>query len=231
MQNLPITTTGQAIHTTRRVVLDALRAAGQASINQLAESLGIKGITIRHHLAGLQAEGLVEVEEKRQSVGRPVHVYRLTDQAESLFPQKYHELVERLLDQVKQTFPPETVERLIASLAASVADDVKREFEHLPPEERQRRLIELLAREGFMARWRHTDEGLKLVEYHCPYYRVGQRHPEICRIDETLIRVAMNSEVSKEACLLSGDPACTFVVTSNPIEVSSSQSLSVFQVE
>src|SRR5262245_29934910 len=66
---------GQAIHTTRRAVLDALRASGQASINELAEGIGVKAITIRHHLNGLQAEGLVEVEEKRQSVGRPLHVY------------------------------------------------------------------------------------------------------------------------------------------------------------
>jgi len=215
-----MTATGQAIHTTRRAVLDALRATGQASINQLSESLGLKPITVRHHLAGLQAEGLVEVDEKRQSVGRPVHVYRLTPQADALFPQKYHELVERLLDQLKQNFPPETVEMLFTSLAASVAEDVRREFEQLAPEERQIHLIDLLAREGFMARWSYTDQGVKLVEYHCPYFRVGQRHPEICRIDETLIRVAMNSDVAKETCLLSGDPACTFVVASSVVEVS-----------
>ena len=213
MQNNTLTAGGQAIHTTRRSVLDALRASGQASINELADTIGVKAITIRHHLNALQAEGLVEVEEKRQSVGRPLHVYRLTAQADSLFPQKYHELAERLLDQVKQTFPPETVETLINSLATSLAEDVRREFESLPTEERQRRLIDRLAQEGFLARWRHGTDGLELVEYHCPYFRVGQRHPEICQIDETLIRVAMNSDVSKEACLLSGDPACTFVIT------------------
>ncbi len=231
MQNLPLTTSGQIIHTTRRAVLDALRAAGQATINQLAASVGVKAITIRHHLSALQAEGLVEVEEKRQTVGRPVHLYRLTSQADDLFPQRYHELVERLLDQVKQTFPPETVEMLINSLAASVADNVRLEFQQLPPEERQRHLIDLLAREGFMARWRHTEDGMELVEYHCPYYRVGQRHPEICRIDETLIRVAMNSDVAKEACLLSGDPACTFVITSGQNEVSSQKRLDAFPIE
>ena len=64
-----------------------------------------------------------------------------------------------------------------------------------------------------MAQWRRTDAGVELVEYHCPYYAVGQRHPEICQIDEELIRVALKAQVAKEACLLTGDPACKFVLT------------------
>lgn len=204
--------TAASPHSTRRATLEALRAVGQATVGQLAEIVGVKDITIRHHLTGLQAEGLVEVEERRQAVGRPLHVYRLTEQAESLFPQKYHVLVERLLDQVKSNLPPETVEMLINSLAQSLAEDVRREFERVPAAKRMSRLIEFLAREGFLAQWQRTTDGLQLVEYHCPYYFVGQRHPEICQIDEAMIRVALNSEVAKEACLLSGDPACKFVL-------------------
>ena len=42
-----------------------------------------------------------------------------------------------------------------------------------------------------------------------------QRHPDICQIDEELIRVALKAQVAKEACLLTGDPACKFVLTSD----------------
>ena len=98
MQNqMMITPNGQALHTTRRSVLEALRSAGTATVAQLAEMVGVKGITIRHHLNALLAEGLVDAEEKRQAVGRPIYMYRLTTEAENLFPQKYHQLVERLL--------------------------------------------------------------------------------------------------------------------------------------
>jgi len=214
MQNQTmLTPNGQALHNTRRAVLEALRSAGMATVAELAEIVGVKAITIRHHLNALLAEGLVEAEEKRQTVGRPIYVYHLTADAENLFPQKYHQLVERLLDQVKLSLPPETVEMLIKSLATSLAEEFRMEFENLPEPDRLNRLIDLLAREGFMAKWRRTEAGVELVEYHCPYYAVGQRHPEICQIDEELIRVALKAQVAKEACLLTGDPACKFVLT------------------
>ena len=203
----------QAPHSTRRAVLEALRTANAATVAQLSEMVGVKAITIRHHLNGLLAEGLVEVEERRQTVGRPIYVYRLSPDAESLFPQKYHQLVERLLDQVKLSLPPETVDMLIKSLAKSLAAELQVDFDRLPEPERLNRLIDLLAREGFMAQWRRTENGVELVEYHCPYYAVGQRHPEFCQIDEELIRVALKAQVAKEACLLTGDPACKFLLT------------------
>jgi predicted ArsR family transcriptional regulator len=216
-----ITLSGQALHTTRRAVLEALKSVGAATVAQLSEIVGVKAITIRHHLNVLLAEKLVEAEEKRQTVGRPLYSYRLTPEAENLFPQKYHQLVERLLDQVKASLPPDTVDMLIKSLALSLAEGFRRDFEQLPEADRLNRLIELLAGEGFMAQWRRTEDGLELVEYHCPYYAVGQRHPEICQIDEELIRVALHAQVAKESCLLSGDSACKFVLTGGENALSS----------
>jgi predicted ArsR family transcriptional regulator len=205
--------TAQPIQHTRKAVLDTLRSLGHATVNQLAEAIGVKAITIRHHLVALQAEGLIAVEEKRQTVGRPAHIYSLNSEAETLFPQRYYHLVERLLDQVKAQLPPETVAQLIDSLANAFADDIRRELESLPSDQRMSRLIELLAREGFMAQWQRTDDGLALVEYHCPYFAVSQRHPEICQIDERLIRVALDAKVAKESCLLAGDSACKFILS------------------
>lgn len=213
LKQMSINPNSQAPHSTRRAVLEALRSANAATVAQLSEIVGVKAITIRHHLNGLLAEGLVEVEERRQTVGRPIYVYHLSPEAENLFPQKYHQLVERLLDQVKLSLPPDTVDMLIKSLATSLAEEFRGEFEALPEPERLNHLIELLGREGFMAQWRRTENGVELVEYHCPYYAVGQRHPEICQIDEELIRVALKAQVAKEACLLTGDPACKFLLT------------------
>jgi predicted ArsR family transcriptional regulator len=73
-------------------------------------------------------------------------------------------------------------------------------------------LIEVLTQEGFLAKWQQTDDGLQLVKYHCPYYRVSQHHPEVCQIGEVLIQVAMNADVEKEACVLTGDSVCRFVL-------------------
>ena len=202
----------ETMRSTRLLVLQNLRKMGQATASQLADQVGVKTVNVRHHLNALQAEGLVSMEEERQQVGRLRHVYRLTQKAHDLFPQKYHRLVELLLAQIKKDFPPEMVEALINSLADEMADEMRAEFEDLPQEERMVHLIEVLTQEGFLAKWQQTDDGLQLVKYHCPYYRVSQHHPEVCQIGEVLIQVAMNADVEKEACVLTGDSVYRFVL-------------------
>jgi predicted ArsR family transcriptional regulator len=208
-------------NSTRQAIIEALKTAGQATVNQLSETVGISPATIRHHLNVLLADGLVSQEDKRQDVGRPVHVYCLTVQAENLFPHQYHRLVERLLAQVKETLSSETVQMLLDSLAASLIDERQQELGQGTIEERMNRLVALLAQEGFLAEWERSDQELRLIGYHCPYYFVGQHHPEICQIDETMIRLALGPEVAKETCLLDGDSACQFVLRNDQSAVSS----------
>ena len=66
---------------TRDSILRTLRTRGPRAISELAKDFGITAASIRHHLAALQAEGLVEAKEVRHGVGRPHLAYRLTDAA------------------------------------------------------------------------------------------------------------------------------------------------------
>ncbi|MGB4677299.1 MAG: ArsR family transcriptional regulator, partial [Aggregatilineales bacterium] len=143
---------GTNTDSTRWSVIKALRACGGATVTELAEMVGVKPVTIRHHLISLQAEGLVDVTMKRHGVGRPSHFYRLTRKADRLFPHSYHVLVDRLLGEIKENFPPETVNMLIDSLADSMASDVRRQFADLPPEERRARLVEWMEEHGLTVR-------------------------------------------------------------------------------
>lgn len=204
---------GTNTDSTRWSVIKALRACGGATVTELAEMVGVKPVTIRHHLISLQAEGLVDVTMKRHGVGRPSHFYRLTRKADRLFPHSYHVLVDRLLGEIKENFPPETVNMLIESLADSMASDVRREVADLPPEERRARLVEWMEAHGLTVRWRQSEDGLlQLVKYHCPYYAVGDDHPELCRIDEAMVSAVIDAAVKRSGCLLSGDPACALVL-------------------
>lgn len=69
------------MHDTRRAVLDLIGKQDRITVSALAESLGMAPITVRYHLNSLQAEGLVRVALQRQDVGRPKHVYSLTERA------------------------------------------------------------------------------------------------------------------------------------------------------
>ncbi|MFN7210425.1 MAG: helix-turn-helix domain-containing protein [Aggregatilineales bacterium] len=90
---------------TRLAVLQAIRAQGQATVASLAQALGISPIAVRHHLTSLQAEGLLNVSLARQTVGRPKHVYSLTEAAQRHLAPAQRTFAERLLDESRLGCP------------------------------------------------------------------------------------------------------------------------------
>jgi predicted ArsR family transcriptional regulator len=46
---------------------------------------------------------------------------------------------------------------------------------------------------------------------------VGQNHPEVCSVDQTLISTILEVPATKIQCMLHGDAHCTYVIPSNLI--------------
>jgi predicted ArsR family transcriptional regulator len=199
------------MHDTRQAVIELIRTQRQATVTSLAEALDVSPITIRHHLAMLQGEGLIKVEAERHHVGRPKHIYTLTEAAQRYFPNQYHVLTERLLDELKARLPADQVALIIDGMAASVAARYNTGRLDGTLEERLHNLAEVLGEEGFMAEIKRVDGTLVLTEMNCPYMYIGQRHPEVCRIDRALIQEMLdNVEVEQTACVLHGATSCVF---------------------
>src|SRR5690242_5770333 len=137
------------MHATRQAILDTLNTHPNATVNDLADVVGVKSITVRHHLNALLADGLVIMEEQRQAVGRPLHVFALSQAGRALYPHRYTLWISNLLEQLTETLAPSAVEHLIDALIKNVAEDAHAEFADLQPRQRMRRLIELLTQQGF----------------------------------------------------------------------------------
>ena len=208
------------MNTTREQLLRAIQSRGQATIVELAETLGISVVSIRHHLSTLQAEGLVQSVEVRRGAqaGRPHLVYSPTQAALERFPTKYVRLSERLLDELKASLPPAVIENIFAQMAQGVVAEYSPKLAGKSVEEKMELLVSMLGEEGFLAEWNRSGETISLTEYNCPYIRIGQRHPEICAIDETMIRQVLDAVVEKTTCVLNGAERCVFVITPNQTE-------------
>src|SRR5512136_3357534 len=112
-----------AIQDTRWGILQHLRESGQASAQELSKILGMSPVNIHYHLNVLQREGLVEPQAVRRSIGRPHYVYSLRDSARELFPQAYHRLADRLLDDLKARLTEQEVSDLFARIAHDIASE------------------------------------------------------------------------------------------------------------
>jgi len=197
---------------TKDKILQTLLGHPKITINDIAESVGINPISVRHHLTNLQMEGLIAAEEERHGVGRPRLVYSLTEDGMERFPTKYLRLTTRLLTQMKESMPALAVAKMFSQIAEEMANEYSEQMKGLSMEERLDFVKEMLAQEGFTVEWEKKDGDYQIHEISCPYYQIGIAHPEVCTVDQTLISKMLALPASKVQCILDGSAHCTYVV-------------------
>ena len=134
-------------------------------------------------------------------------------------------LAERLLDELKATLAPDQVAALIDRMAAHMAARYGSVPIRGTLEDRLHQLMDVLGEEGFRAAVRRVGETTVLTEIDCPYVYVGQRHPEVCRIDHTIIESILGMDVQRTSCVLKGDRSCTFSIAQDDSTVAAGNPL------
>lgn len=199
---------------TRQVILRALKTSGGASIAELADHASVSPVSVRHHLSSLQADGLVTVRtEQRRSVGRPRHIYSLSESGEELFPRQYLGLAKRLLEQVKANVSPEIVAQLFESMAEDILSRYHTRLEGASQAERLELLTEILESEGFVVSWEERGGKLVVTGHSCPYRNLGREHRDVCSIDHILISKVLGAPAKRTSCRLLGADQCAYTVS------------------
>jgi signal-transduction protein with cAMP-binding, CBS, and nucleotidyltransferase domain len=69
----------KALSTMIRLRIAELLSTRYMGVEQIAEEIGVKAITVRHHLDVLRRSGIIEIEEVHGKVGRPRALFKATD--------------------------------------------------------------------------------------------------------------------------------------------------------
>ena len=200
------------MNNTRYRILETLLNNPKSTINELAQAVKINAISVRHHLASLQAEGLIISEEERHGVGRPRQVYALTEKGIERFPTRYLDFTDRLIEQLKETLPDAIVKQLFIDIATKISKVYADRVESMPLEQRLSYIKDELSREGFSMTWEKVGNEYHLHEITCPYYYLSQTHPEICLVDQVLFSRLLSIPVTKIKSISHGDQRCTYVI-------------------
>jgi DeoR family transcriptional regulator, suf operon transcriptional repressor len=197
---------------TRDRILKTLLTHPQSTINALAKSVDINAISVRHHLANLQAERLVEASEERHGVGRPRLVYSLTEKGIEKFPTRYLNLTNKLLDQLNKSLPDETIQEIFYGLAS---DTIEKHIDTVTSassmEEKLDLTIEILNQEGFSVEWERVGDQYAIHSTTCPYHQISQKHPEICIIDKTILSQLLSVPLAQNNCIANGEKRCSYI--------------------
>src|SRR5919206_1888289 len=199
---------------TRRAITKLLKTDGPIDSAQLAQRLGLTAMAVRQHLYALQREGLVTSEERPVPIGRPAKFWRLTREADRLFPEAYAELSVALIDSVKDAFGDEGLERVLTSRCARQKTDYKKRIR--PGDSLERKLQELAkvrSEEGYMAEVRREADGsYLLVENHCPICAAANACQGFCTTELDLFRSVLGPGVAVERAehIIRGDQRCVY---------------------
>jgi predicted ArsR family transcriptional regulator len=201
---------------TRRAITKLLKTEGPIDSAQLAQRLGLTAMAVRQHLYALQREGLVASEERPVPIGRPAKFWRLTREADHLFPEAYAELSVALIDSVKDAFGPEGLERVLTSRCARQRVDYKKRIKsHDSLDRKLAELAKVRTEEGYMAEVRREDDGsFLLVENHCPICAAANACQGFCSTELDLFRSVLGPGVTVERAehIIKGDNRCVYRV-------------------
>lgn len=177
------------MQSTRTYILQLIHDEGRVTVDRLAEKLGLSPMTIRHHLALLQRDGLVQAEVMPSPGrrGRPRLIYILTPAGAEMFPSNVTRLADLLLVQLKRLIPPAELNAFLDSLADAWANSFT-SIEGISTEAKLDQIAMFLNNMGYRASWKYAGSVVEFRLEYCPYRWLAELHPELCHVDMKLLQ-------------------------------------------
>jgi predicted ArsR family transcriptional regulator len=200
---------------TRRAIVKRLKVDGPLDSARIAKRLGLTPMAVRQHLYALQREKLVEAEERRGPRGRPKKHWRLTREADRLFPDAYAELSVALIGALGDAFGPSGVQKVLDSRSAAQRTVYRARIPRSAPlAEKLRALARQRTEEGYMAEVRRDGDGFLFIENHCPICAAATACQGFCVSELDLFRDVLGPGVAVERGehIVSGDRRCVYRV-------------------
>jgi predicted ArsR family transcriptional regulator len=184
---------------------------------QLAEKLDLTAMGVRQHLYALQQEKLVTSEERPVPLGRPAKYWRLTREADRLFPDAYAELSVALIGALGDAFGEAGLTRVLESRSARQRLEYLKQIPaSLSLKEKLHRLARIRTEEGYMADVKPAGRrAFLLVENHCPICAAATACMGFCSTELDLFRAVLGPEaiVERAEHILAGDRRCAYRIT------------------
>lgn len=198
--------------TTRRRILQLLRMKGRMLASDLARELELTEMAIRRHMHELEREGFVHIANVRQPMGRPLHAFELTPEADHYFPKNYYALTIDLLAELEAD--PETavlIDRMFEGRKRKLQERYTTRMEGRSLEERVTELAAIQNAGGYMAEVEPCgDDGYMLHEYNCPITEVAGKYQQACSCELALFRSLLDVQVERTECLAKGGARCSY---------------------
>jgi predicted ArsR family transcriptional regulator len=173
--------------TARQKILAHLKKTRAASAREIARALKMTAPNVRHHLGILTSDGRLEVTSfnQRGGRGRPEKIYSLS---QSALGDNLSVLADVLLD---GKINMESVGERIAQSQGLIG------IANQPMPKRLSLLVEKLNEMHYQARWEAGAEGPRIIFGRCPFAKIIENHPELCKMDSVILEISLRRPITQ----------------------------------
>jgi predicted ArsR family transcriptional regulator len=203
---------GDQLQPTRRKIVMALKQQGSLTAAQLAEMLGITSMGVRRHLTTLERDKLVVYELIQRGKGRPSYVYRLSPQADNLFPKNYAAVANELLGYLAEGGGEAAIIELFDRRAQRRINSAQSLLAGKSLAERVAGLAKILSNEGYLAEWAQENENtFWLREHNCAVHDIAAEFSAACNSELTFLQTVLpDANVTREHHIMRGELTCGY---------------------
>lgn len=207
---------------TRYRILEILKEKEGATVAELARSLDMAPVSVRHHLDVLQGENLIWTPRvrRRGTVGRPQQVYALTEAANAHFPSNLEAIAVIVLTELKGLVAPERLRQAFERVADRMVEEAGGVGQEASLQERLEHVVTFLNEKGYLARLEQQEDDFVLYTLNCPYAGVASEHPELCAMDRRLISQLVGSTPVPLSRIADGACRCAYRVDGSKSRIS-----------
>ena len=200
---------------TQAQLVSRLKSRGPQSIKILAGQLELTTMGVRQHLTQLQGKGFVKhAQLSHQTRGRPVTLWKLTEQGHSLFTDGHARIAVALITEASKTFGDAGLRQLIDNENAAMLASYRAEIPdpQLSLSDTLEALCAKRTAEGFLAELRLTPTGWLLIENHCPIFAAASSCSALCAAEFSLFEKLLegHATIERSDYLLDGARRCAY---------------------
>ena len=202
---------------TRVRVLSLIVELGPITAADLADQLQLTSAAVRRHLAALEDDGRIRVQEEIQGAkrgrGRPAKRYVAAPESHPGLGNEYADAALSALHQLRQALGPGAITGFASQRARELREKYSAALDQAGDDlkARARALSRALSEDGYAATLRPMPGGVavQLCQGHCPVLQIAKEHPELCEEETRLFSDLLGVHVQRLATLAGGEHVCT----------------------
>lgn len=199
-----------SLETSDASLLDLLRNAGPLSVAQMGERTGVTATAVRQRLTRLLACGDVERATERTGRGRPLHLYKLTEQGRRKTGSNFSDLAIALWQEVREIKDVEVRRGLLTRLAKRMAEGYARDIQGDTLAQRMESLVKLFSEKQIPFEVDHSSGLPVLRAIACPYPDLAEQDRSVCSMERMLFTELLGEGIRLSDCRLEGASCCRF---------------------